>query len=266
METIKSHSNTREVKMSDNGRSNPPSIFFQGASWGCVYYISVYVAMLEKWGDALYDTKICGDSSGALIALGIKLRASPTTMRSIYNRLASRARSEGVWGRMSIYHTEALAMLLPNGDEYKALNGQLFIGITRFFQKHELISQWESQQDLINTLHASFHIPIYCTHVAPVCGKWSIDGVFSSSSSMLCDKTISVGWMCVGRTIHPPEDLTNVSFIKPLSDGDVIERETNWCHANVCTSTSNSSHRDRSVYGWMVVTLIWMFHVIVSEK
>lgn len=134
METIKSHSNTREVKMSDNGRSNPPSIFFQGASWGCVYYISVYVAMLEKWGDALYDTKICGDSSGALIALGIKLRASPTTMRSIYNRLASRARSEGVWGRMSIYHTEALAMLLPNGDEYKALNGQLFIGITRFFR------------------------------------------------------------------------------------------------------------------------------------
>lgn len=133
-----------------------------------------------------------------------------------------------------------------------------------------MISQWESQQDLINTLHASFHIPIYCTHVAPVCGKWAIDGVFSSSSSMLCDKTISVGWMCVGRTIHPPEDLTNVSFIKPLSEGDVIERETNWCHANVCTCTSNSSHRDRSVYGWMVVTLIWMLHaptrVIVSEK
>ena len=241
----------------------PESLFFQGSSWGCIYYIHCYVAMLEKYGESLYDAKMGGNSSGALIALAIKLRASPAKLLAVYEQLAKRSRVEGVWGRMSIYHSEALAALMPNGDEYKQLNGELFIGITRFFKRHELISRWNSQQELIDTMHASFHIPLYCSYIAKVNGQFAIDGVFSSTSSMLCTNTVSIGWACVGKTIHPNEALIDVSFIKPFSDAEVEARKDKWNHTNICECIAHKSNRQKA-YSRSVLVLVWGLRFVES--
>jgi len=165
----------------------PESCFFEGCSWGCIYYLGAYVALRDtlppehmsrlKWG---------GYSSGALVALGAALGKTPAELRYMYNDLAEAAREYGVWGKMSVYHAVAMGRWIPReGSEFKALNGKLYVGVSRVFSRFELISEWDSNQALLDTLHASMHVPFYMTHLAPVQGRWAIDGGFGYHPSLI---------------------------------------------------------------------------------
>ena len=62
-------------------------------------------------------------------------------------------------GKMSLYHRDALEEMISNTDDYKKVNGNLFIGLTNFYGKFYVKFHWKSNKELLDTLHASFHIP-----------------------------------------------------------------------------------------------------------
>ena len=84
------------------------SFVFAGCSWGCLYYIGVYQAMLNNYGDRLKTAKFGGSSSGTLIALGVVLEKSIDEIKELYDEMANISEKVGVMGKMSIYHEIAL--------------------------------------------------------------------------------------------------------------------------------------------------------------
>ncbi len=80
---------------------------------------------------------------------------------------------------MSKYHNESLDNILINEDDCKKANKKLNIGITTYHRKHTRINKWNSNEDLRNDLHSSFHIPFYCRYPAKMGNQYCLDGAFS---------------------------------------------------------------------------------------
>ena len=174
--------------------SCPKSIFFCGGSWGCVVYIGIYKAIIERWGKECLDKiKFGGNSSGAMVATLFALGIDIQGAEEIYKFLANKAKNEGVFMKMSNYHIEALNKVFKNGDEYKRLNNRLFIGVTYYFNDYKVISEWESNSDLLDTLHASFHIPFYCNYTKKTKYGIGIDGCVGRNYHMIDKDTIIIG-------------------------------------------------------------------------
>ena len=66
----------------------PNSFFFSGGAWGAWYHIGIYKAILNEWGNELYNKKFAGNSGGALICLGICLKKTPKEIEEIYTCMA----------------------------------------------------------------------------------------------------------------------------------------------------------------------------------
>ena len=166
--------------------TTPSHIFFSGTSWGCDFYIGVYRALQQKYGlDSLSKCKFAGNSAGALIALCAAAGLDWTIMEKVYLKCLHDAVDNGVFQKMSIYHNDALDAVLNDDEEiYKKLNKKLFVGITCFVNEYELISEWRNNHELRACVHASMHIPYYCSHIERVSvhGSWrrAIDGGFGS--------------------------------------------------------------------------------------
>ena len=179
------------IKMYNN--RCPKSFFFVGCSWGAAFHIGVYKGMVERWGyENINKAKICGNSSGAAIAIGIVLGYKWEELERLYIELSKNARELGVFGKMSNHHDIFLDIFFKDKNAYKKANNRLFIGITRFFNKHEVVSEWNSNEELINTLHASFHIPYYCTNINKVFNRRALDGGFSSTFKRQDEKTLVI--------------------------------------------------------------------------
>ena len=175
----------------------PKRILFTSGSWGCSYYIGVLKSMREKYGyDKVSKCKFGGISAGSLIALGAILNISDLKLEQIYLNLTRKAIKNGVMGKMSFYHRDALKHMLVNQNDYEKVNGKLYIGLTNFYGKFYVKNHWNSNKELLDTLHASFHIPYYTTYTNKVDKKIAIDGAFSRSSFKIDGKkTLIVGCM-----------------------------------------------------------------------
>ena len=159
----------------------PTSIVFCSGSWGCSYYIGAFKAIQEKWSkDELIMCKFGGISAGSIIALGAALNISSDVLEEIYLELSDSAERYGVFGKMSRYHTKVLDKLITKPDDYKRVKNRLYIGLSNFYGKFVILSEWKSNKDLIDTLHASFHIPYYTTYTRKINNKIAIDGAFTS--------------------------------------------------------------------------------------
>lgn len=183
----------------------PDGFFLDGCAWGCWYYTGVLRGLLQRWGEQVYQKKVGGSSAGALFALAMALCKSPEYLEHLYDRLAEQGTAYGVFGKMSIYHDSAMKFMLGDDPEaYKKVNGKLFVGLTAFPCRFVLKSQFCSNKDLTDSLHASMHIPWYCTHMQPVrvperrCSKsgekrilynWYVDGGLSKNFGVdICDE------------------------------------------------------------------------------
>eukprot|EP01084_Bolivina_argentea_P121051 214584_1 len=196
METSINHINnkidvdTLKPSIELNGMSEtippPTHIFFAGASWGCGFYIGAYKALQEKYGlETLSKCKYSGNSAGALIALLGAVGLDWKVAEKVYLTCLNQAVEHGVFQKMSIYHDIAMDEVLKKSDEmYKELNNKLFVGVTHFIDSYELISKWNNNKELRDCLHASMHIPYYCTHINKIGtkkgNKICIDGSFST--------------------------------------------------------------------------------------
>jgi len=126
--------------------------------------------MLEKW-DKNNMKKIIwsGNSAGALFALAIVLEIPIDLMEQMYNRMLKYARKYGIFGKMSIYHDIIIDEVFETQkfkDAYKECNNRLYIGVTCFPCKYKLISHWNSNLELRNTLHQSMHFPFWSNNIS----------------------------------------------------------------------------------------------------
>jgi hypothetical protein len=170
----------------------PQGIYFNGCAWGMAFYVGVCHALEDDFGPGFGRRIDCyGDSAGALTALIVALGLSWTFMERVYLRLAEAMSAHPVTSfRLSDVHNDALDMIFATAEALwsmdrqqlveQVLRGRLHVGVTEFYAKHHWY-QYKNLDDLINGLHGSFHIPIYCRQLAHREGKWLIDGAFTFS-------------------------------------------------------------------------------------
>ena len=122
--------------------------------------------------------------------------------RELYTRLASRARTEGVWyGNMTNIHEEMLDTILVSVENpIKVLQQRKFgIGITRFPATYETYHSWRNIRHLRHCLHCSFYVPLYCSYQQNLDGRQAIDDGFSNDGPKISTYDIIIGR---GNTYH----------------------------------------------------------------
>lgn len=170
----------------------PPSFFFTGCAWGCAFHVGAYHGMVERWGvEKLACCKFGGNSAGCIMAVAAVTGASWELLEETYLQLAQQAKMDGVVGKMSIYHSAALEKLV-GPTTHLDVAGRLFVGVT-FASGFEVISSWASRAELLDTLHASMHIPFYCTHLAPCAGgRTGVDGGLAAPFHLMDAATLVI--------------------------------------------------------------------------
>ncbi len=136
----------------------------------------------------------------------------------MYDELAHIANTFGVFGNMSIFHEVVMRRWLPKGgDQWQQLRGRLFVNITRFFCRSEILSDWRSNDDIVDAMHASMHIPFYMNYLKPVRGMWAIDGGVSANTFLIDKRTMVVTALSLRGDIHPKSPLTAQDCFSPTS-------------------------------------------------
>ncbi len=57
------------------------------------------------------------------------------------------------------------------------LKGRFHVGVSEFVARHTWYT-YADVDDLVNALHGSFHIPLYCRKVTALHGSWLCDGMY----------------------------------------------------------------------------------------
>ncbi|KAG9272369.1 patatin-like phospholipase domain-containing protein 2 isoform X1 [Astyanax mexicanus] len=176
------------------------NISFAGCGFLSVYYFGVYGCLLERAHDLVdRTTKICGASSGALIAVMIACQISPEKCYENLMKLANEAR-KGTLGSLHPSFNllkltrDLLERELPNNAHILA-SGKLCVSLTRISDgENVLVSEFDSKSDLIQALICSCFFPIYCGVVPPSYhGTRYVDGALSNNLPYFSEKnTITV--------------------------------------------------------------------------
>ena len=210
----------------------PKNVHFGGGSWATSFHIGVIKALEEKWEDAKKQSdgsltgnlceniEISGDSAGAAIGAGLQLGMTWQELRTLYLRLAQRARKGGIlFGKMSIYHEEMLDNILKDPASVEILKERGFaMGVTRFFNKYQRYTSWRDMKHLRECFHSSFQVPLYCAYKYGVDGQQGIDGGFSNTSKEMENIELTVGQ---GPTFHISMAPTISEIAYPPSDEEV---------------------------------------------
>ena len=91
---------------------------------------------------------------------------------------------------------------------YIKLQGRCSFGTTSFYSQHRWHVAWNSNEDLIDCMMASMHVPIYCKRVKPIQGVYLLDGAYGFAGIDLPhgDDSLYVG-------IDPHAEITRLSLI-----------------------------------------------------
>lgn len=184
---------------------NNIELSFQGALWKCSFYIGVYKALVELYGyNGLKDIKIAGTSSGVLAALGVALGYRWEDLDRVYRLIAKYSLEYGNYGITSLYLDIFLDKMLKNEDDYKKVNGKLFIGVTKFFKQSHVISHWNNNDELKETVRESANIPFYIWRNVKTL---TIDGCLSGGFIKLSDNTLFISTSKKEGHIFPSNNL-----------------------------------------------------------
>jgi len=168
-------------------------IYFDGAAWGMMYYAYMYdvIREFQKPMDTLPGpaprhivTRPAhyGTSSGALYVVMMACGFSSDEFVKWYDRYAVMAidkmmRVENSVG-LTQYHIQVLKEIVERTpDAYeRVMRFKTHVGITTERTGFQWISRFESNEDLMNVLLCSFHIPGLCTYDAQYKGELAVDG------------------------------------------------------------------------------------------
>ena len=175
----------------------PPSIYFGGCAFGSAFYVGAYQAMVELWGNDFQKNCIFGGgSAGTIFAVGAALGKSPEYLGDLYRTVAEQSNTHGPIMHASRFLYEGTRKMIEDEpDAYKILEGKCCFGTTQFFSNHRWHLSWESNEDLLECIRASFHIPIYCHKIPSLKGFEVIDGAYGFAGTDLLhgDDTLYVG-------------------------------------------------------------------------
>eukprot|EP00200_Dunaliella_tertiolecta_P011345 CAMPEP_0202370470 /NCGR_PEP_ID=MMETSP1127-20130417/2068_1 /ASSEMBLY_ACC=CAM_ASM_000462 /TAXON_ID=3047 /ORGANISM="Dunaliella tertiolecta, Strain CCMP1320" /LENGTH=371 /DNA_ID=CAMNT_0048966427 /DNA_START=96 /DNA_END=1211 /DNA_ORIENTATION=- len=123
--------------------------------------------------------KMAGSSAGSLAivtyACGLDVEVATQAMLSF----AEDCRRHGTHKRITSLLWDFLHEHLPE-DAHERCEGLVHVGLTRVFPvwKPEVVAQWESKDDLVASLVASCHIPVYANgdFMTKFRGRWYMDG------------------------------------------------------------------------------------------
>ena len=168
-------------------------VFFSGGGLSAAFYVGIYKKMSEVWGyEGLFKAKYLGNSAGALMSFLILSEKKYQDMDKLYLTFLKDIEKTGIFGNVSNYINDVLNSILVNEDDYKKYNYRLYIGLTEFPLKYKIIYEWKNNQELIDTLHASMHIPFYSTHTKKINNKIYIDGAVWHDYQFFNDDTITI--------------------------------------------------------------------------
>jgi hypothetical protein len=181
-----------------------PEVYFGGCCWGAAFYIGAYRAMWEIYGPNMIEKgmRVSGDSAGAVIALMIGLGLSPDELDSTYRDMSIRSLASQPWynpfnktGSSIIIEDFLRTQILKDPDCYKRLAGVAMFGTTGFPWNHRWHASWINNEDLIDTIKGSYHVPFYCHSIGPVWGAHVVDGAYGFKGSDLLhgDNTLFIG-------------------------------------------------------------------------
>mmetsp|Transcript_1085 Transcript_1085/g.1215 ORF Transcript_1085/g.1215 Transcript_1085/m.1215 type:complete len:282 (+) Transcript_1085:112-957(+) len=191
----------------------PPSIYFGGCCFGGAFYVGVHEAMVKKWGKDFHEhIVISGGSAGTIFAVGLALGKSPEFMAKLYKDVAEQAKIYGPIYYASVYMTKGLEEMLADDPlAYKKLEGKCCFGTTSFFSKHRWHLSWESNEDLLDCIQGSYHIPFYCQRIKTLKGIEVVDGAYGFAGIDLPhgDETLYVG-------IDPHAEITRIFTYKEM--------------------------------------------------
>jgi hypothetical protein len=94
------------------------------------------------------------------------------------------------------YHVANVAyQLLTDPNTYKNIEGRLGLAVTHFPFTHTRHWSWHSNDELMECIIASCHMPIYCEALASFKGRIVVDGAYSVSGHDFVhgDETLFVG-------------------------------------------------------------------------
>jgi hypothetical protein len=186
---------------------NNIELSFQGTVWKCSFYVGVYKALVDVYGyDKLKDMKVAGTSSGVLVALAIALGYKWQDLDKIYKLIAKYSNEYGNYGITSLYLDIFLDIMLKSDDDYKKVNGKLFVGVTKFFKQSHVISHWNNNDELKDTVRESANIPFYIWRNVKTL---TIDGCLSGGFVKLSNNTLFISADKGEGHIYPSN---NISF------------------------------------------------------
>jgi len=179
-----------------------PSVYFGGCCFGAAFYVGVYRALWDKYGpDFAKHIKISGGSAGTIFAIGIALGKSPDYMDQLYRKVASKSHATQPWYNpwnhtgSSVFMEEGMRDMLDDPLAYKKLEGHCYIGTTAYYSKHRWHMSWEDNEDLLNCVQGSYHIPYYCFQNKKIKGVEVVDGAYGFCGDDLLhgDETLYIG-------------------------------------------------------------------------
>jgi patatin-like phospholipase/acyl hydrolase len=142
--------------------------------------------MVEKWGpDFPCNTLISGGSAGTIFAVGLALGKSPQYMSDLYRKVSQNCHTFGTIYKCSQFMEEGLRDMLSDPLSYKKLEGKCCFGTTSFFSRHRWHVSWDDNEDLIDCIKASFHIPFYCKRISSLRDIEVLDGAYGFAGSDL---------------------------------------------------------------------------------
>ncbi|XP_051891071.1 omega-hydroxyceramide transacylase-like [Pristis pectinata] len=179
----------------DDGRLPPQALSFSGSGFLVAYHVGVVECLLENVPEVVHGARrVFGASAGSLIAAavvcGLDL-GKPLTL--LIKRAAKQSRRwflgpmNPLFNPLQIVRKGLVETLCENA--YELACGRLVISMTRASDgQNVLVSDFSSNEELIQALLCSCFIPVYCGLIPPTFrGVHYIDGGLTNSQP-LCDK------------------------------------------------------------------------------
>jgi hypothetical protein len=143
-------------------------------------------------------------------------------MRDLYRNVSEKCNEYGTIYKCSIFLEEELNILLADPAAYRLVEGKCAFGTTSFFSKHRWHLSWQDNDDLLDCIHGSCHIPLYCRRVDKIRGIEIVDGAYGFAGRDLPhgDETLYVG---IDPHAEITRQFTNAEMIFP-SVGEAFDR------------------------------------------
>ncbi len=182
-----------------------PEIYWGGCAFGSAFYVGVYEALWEEYDipQLMKDgMTLSGGSAGAIFGMFMALGYTPKQMDGVFRRILGSCPPKQPWHNpftnygASVATCNILQSIFDKDPEvFKKIEGVLAVGTTQWYSKHAWHVSWESNDDLMETLRGTMHVPFYCHRNVPIKGTICVDGAYGFAGHDLKhgDETLYIG-------------------------------------------------------------------------